>query len=188
MGKFNIIPYFVNLMVFDNDKFSIDWKEAQNSIAKFLSQNSFEVWEERSLFNKRVDVLAKRSYRNKIFYLVFEVKHYNKVTPSAEEKFREQLEEYLKLLIKRETERKSPKTIQDNYVFIGYLVLSKDYGIYLNRRKNWIKKRQFSDDYNLDIIWQRNVYLFCSSEKFIQSNLESLGLSFYSQSELSDFF
>jgi hypothetical protein len=188
MGKFNIVLQLVNLMVFDNDKYSINWKEAQSSIARFLSQNSFEVWEERSLFNKRVDVLAKRTYRDKIFYLVFEVKHYNKVTPSVEEKFREQLEEYLKLLIKRETERKSPKTVQEKYVFIGYLILSKDYGIYLNRRKNWIKKRQFSDDINLDKIWQRNVYLFCSSEKFIQNNLESVGLAFYSQSELSDFF
>ncbi|MCG3221541.1 MAG: hypothetical protein H7641_09185 [Candidatus Heimdallarchaeota archaeon] len=175
-------------MVFEGDKFKINWKEAQNSIARFLADNSFMVWEERSLYNKRVDILAKRTYRNKIFYLVFEVKHYNNVTASVEEKFRKQLEEYLKLLIKREVERKSDKQISNNYVFVGYLVLSKDYGIYLNRRKNWIKKQQFAKDSSLDKIWRRNTYLFCSTENYIQKNLEDIGLSFYSQSKLSDFF
>jgi hypothetical protein len=175
-------------MVFEEDKFKLNWKEAQNSIAKFLADNSFMVWEERSLYNKRVDILAKRTYRNKIFYIVFEVKHYNNVTASVEEKFRKQLEEYLKLLIKREVERKSDKQISDNYIFVGYLVLSKDYGIYLNRRKNWIKKQQYAKDSNLDKIWRRNVYLFCSTDDFIQKNLEDIGLSFYSQSKLSDFF
>ncbi|MHA2309167.1 MAG: hypothetical protein ACXABJ_07810, partial [Candidatus Heimdallarchaeaceae archaeon] len=174
-------------MVFEEDRFKIDWKEAQNSIAKFLAENSFLVWEERSLYNKRVDILAKRTYKNKTFYLVFEVKHYNNVTASVEEKFRKQLEEYLKLLIKREVERKSDKQISNNYVFVGYLVLSKDYGIYLNRRKNWIKKQQFVEDSSLDKIWRRNVYLFCSTENFIQKNLEDIGLSFYSQSKMSDF-
>ncbi|NPD89479.1 MAG: hypothetical protein HGN29_12235 [Asgard group archaeon] len=175
-------------MVFEEDRFKINWKEAQNSIAKFLADNSFMIWEERSLYNKRVDILAKRTYRNKIFYLVFEVKHYNNVTASVEEKFRKQLEEYLKLLIKREVKRKSDRQISNNYVFVGYLVLSKDYGIYLNRRKNWIKKQQFAKDSNLDKIWRRNVYLFCSTEDFIQKNLEDIGLPFYSQSKLSDFF
>ena len=175
-------------MVFERDKFKIDWKEAQKSIAKFLTDNSFMVWEERSLYNKRLDILAKRAYKNKIFYLVFEVKHYNNVTASVEEKFRKQLEEYLKLLITREVERKSDESITKNYMFVGYLVLSKDYGIYLNRKKNWIKKQQFSEGTNLDKIWRRNVYLFCSTEEFIQKNLEEIGLSFYSQSKLSDFF
>jgi hypothetical protein len=175
-------------MVFEEDKFNIDWKEAQRSIAKFLSDNSFMVWEERSLYNRRIDILAKRTYKNRIFYLVFEVKHYNNVTASVEDKFRKQLEEYLQLLIKREMERKPDKHISSNYMFIGYLVLSKDYGIYQNRRKNWIKKQQFFQGSNLDKIWRRNVYLFCSTEEYIQKNLEDIGLSFYSQSKLSDFF
>ena len=175
-------------MVFEEDKFKLHWKEAQASIAKFLAENSFMVWEERNLLNKRVDILAKRTFKNKTFYLVFEVKHYDNVTASVEEKFRKQLEEYLTLLIKREVERKSDKQISSNYVFVGYLVLSKDYGIYQNRRKNWIKKQQFEKDSTLDRIWRRNVYLFCSTENFIQKNLEKIGLSFYSQSKLSDFY
>ena len=117
-------------MVFEEDKFKLHWKEAQASIAKFLAENSFMVWEERNLLNKRVDILAKRTFKSKTFYLVFEVKHYDNVTASVEEKFRKQLEEYLTLLIKREVERKSDKQISSNYVFVGYLVLSKDYGIY----------------------------------------------------------
>ena len=36
-------------MVFEEDKFKLHWKEAQASIAKFLAENSFMVWEERNL-------------------------------------------------------------------------------------------------------------------------------------------
>ncbi len=75
-----------------------DWKKAQKSIAQFLSDNSFDVWEERTIGNRRVDVLAKREYKGKIFYIVFEVKHYQNVTPSVEEKFVQQLEEYVPVL------------------------------------------------------------------------------------------
>ena len=164
-----------------------DWKIAQNSIAKFLAENSFDVWEERSIRNKRIDVLAKREYKGKIFYLVFEVKHYQNVTPSVEDKFIQQLEEYVQTLILRETQRKSTNQIYDHYVFIGYLILSKDYGIYLNRRKNWRKKPFFTESNELSKIWKRNVHFYCSSPNFIRKNLETLGLSFYIQSKISDF-
>ncbi len=175
-------------MVLGDNKFSLNWREAQKSIADFLSKNSFLVWEEKGMNGKRVDILAKRELNNKVFYLIFEVKHYNNVTASAEDKFRLQLEEYLRVLIMRETDRKKKKQILENYIFIGYLVLSKDYGIYRNRRKNWRKKRLFEDDKDMGLIWKRNVYLFCSSQENIQSNLESVGLQFYSQSKISDFF
>ena len=175
-------------MSLGDDKFSLNWREAQKSIADYLSKNSFLVWEERSLGNRRVDILAKRELNNKIFYIVFEVKHYNNVTPSAEDKFRLQLEDYLKLLIQRELKRKPKNQSLDNYVFVGYLVLSKDYGIYLNRKKNWRKKTINVNDQIIEKIWKRNVYLFCSSQEYIQSNLESVGLHFYSQSKISDFF
>ena len=175
-------------MQFEEDKFKQNWQEAQRSIANFLKNNSFMVWEERKIENRRVDVLAKRTYKNKIFYLVFEVKHYEKITPSIENKSLEQLEDYLKLLFNRELERKAKKTLLENYLFVGYLVLSKDYGIYLNRKKNWRKKQHFSEDEIINEIWRRNVFLFCSSQEHIQSNLESIGFVFYSQSKLSDFF
>ncbi|MHA1482534.1 MAG: hypothetical protein ACTSUP_03850 [Candidatus Heimdallarchaeaceae archaeon] len=164
-----------------------DWKIAQKSIAQFLSDNSFDVWEERTIGNKRVDVLAKREYKGKIFYLVFEVKHYQNVTPSVEEKFVKQLEEYVQTLILRETQRKSNNQIFEHYVFIGYLILSKDYGIFLNRRKNWRKKPFFTGNIELYKIWKRNVHFYCSSPKFIRKNLESQGISFYTQSKISDF-
>ena len=164
-----------------------DWKIAQMSIAQFLSDNSFDVWEERSIGNKRIDVLAKREYKGKTFYLVFEVKHYQNVTPSIEEKFVQQLEEYVQKLILRETQRKSIKQIFENYVFIGYLILSKDYGIYLNRKKNWWKKPFLTENTELSKIWKRNVQFFCSSPKFVRKNLESEGIYFYTQSKISDF-
>ncbi len=164
-----------------------DWKIAQKSIAQFLSDNSFDVWEERTIGNKRVDVLAKREYKGKIFYLVFEVKHYQNVTPSVEEKFVKQLEEYVQTLILRETQRKSNNQIFEHNVFIGYLILSKDYGIFLNRRKNWRKKPFFTGNIELSKIWKRNVHFYCSSPKFIRKNLESQGISFYTQSKISDF-
>ncbi len=166
---------------------SPDWRIAQNSIAKFLSENSFDVWEERSIGNKRVDVLAKCEYKGKTFYLVFEVKHYQNVTPSVEEKFIQQLEEYVRTLILREIQRKSYNQIIEHYVFIGYLILSKDYGIFLNRRKNWRKKAYFTENTVLSKIWKRNVHFYCSSPKFIRKNLESQGISFYTQSKISDF-
>jgi len=176
------------MMSLGDDKFSLNWREAQKSIADYLSTNSFLVWEERRLGNKRVDILAKRELNKKIFYIIFEVKHYNNVTPSAEDKFRIQLEDYLKLLIQRELKRKSKNQLLENYVFVGYLVLSKDYGIYLNRRKNWRKKTLVEEDKDFELVWKRNVYLFCSSQEYIQPNLESVGLHFYSQSKISDFF
>ncbi len=175
-------------MQFREDKFKQNWQEAQKSIANFLEKNSFMVWEERAIENRRVDILAKRSFNNKAYYLVFEVKHYEKITPNIEDKSLEQLEDYLKLLVNRELERKTKKSLLENYLFVGYLVLSKDYGIYLNRKKNWRKKQYFSDDEVLNEIWRRNVFLFCSSQAHIQSNLESIGFAFYSQSKLSDFF
>lgn len=170
------------------DKINIpDWKIAQKSIAQFLSDNSFDVWEERSIGNKRIDVLAKREYKGKISYLVFEVKHYQNVTSSVEEIFVQQLEEYVQTLILRETQRKSNKQIFEHYVFIGYLILSKDYGIFLNRRKNWRKKPFFTENVELSKIWKRNVHFYCSSPKFIRKNLESHGISFYTQSKILDF-
>ena len=188
MGELDLAVLAVSKMSLGEDKFSLNWREAQKSIADYLSKNNFLVWEERKLGNKRVDILAKRELNNKIFYIIFEVKHYNNVTSSAEDKFRVQLEDYLKLLIQRELKRKSEKQIFENYVFVGYLVLSKDYGIYLNRRKNWRKKTLVEEDKNMELIWKRNVYLFCSSQEYIQSNLETVGLRFYSQSKLQDFF
>ena len=165
-----------------------DWRIAQHSIAQFLSENSFDVWEERSIGNKRVDVLAKREYKGKVFYLVFEVKHYQNITASVEENFVLQLEEYLQALILRESDRRTPKQIFEHYIFIGYLILSKDYGLYLNRRKNWRKKQYFVENEELKRIWRRNVHFFCSSPKFIRKNLEPEGLAFYTQSKISDFF
>ncbi|MBY9000871.1 MAG: hypothetical protein KGD64_08165 [Candidatus Heimdallarchaeota archaeon] len=164
------------------------WKIAQHSIAQFLSENSFDVWEERSIGNRRIDVLAKREYEGKIYYLVFEVKHYQNVTASIEEKFVLQLEEYLQVLLLRESNRKTLKQISEKYIFIGYLILSKDYGIYLNRRKNWRKKQYFVGNEELSKIWKRNVHFYCSAPKFIRKNLEPAGLAFYTQSKISDFF
>ncbi len=164
-----------------------DWRVAQNTIATFLSENSFDVWEERSIGNKRIDVLAKREYKGKLYYLIFEVKHYQNVTASVEEMFVKQLEEYVQSLILREIQRKTTKQIYENYIFIGYLILSKDYGIYLNRKRNWRKKEKISENTELNKIWRRNVYLFCSSPQYIRKNLEIQGIKFYSQSKISDF-
>ncbi len=163
------------------------WRKVQLKIASFLKNNSFDIWEERSISNKRFDILAKRKYQNKTYYLVFEFKHYEKVTASTEDKFLEQLHEYLQLLIERELKRKGFNHVSKTYIFIGYLVLSKDYGIYKNRRKNWRKNRLFPENKDLEYIWRRNLYLFSSTEKFIRNNLESIGLAFYTQSSLEDF-
>lgn len=171
-----------------NKKINTEWKIAQNSIAKLLNNNSFEVWEERRIKNKRIDILAKRTVGDTIYYLIFEVKHYNKVTAGTEDKFLEQLNKYLELLIKRELERKKFNYVLKKIIFIAYLVLSNDYGIYKNRRKNWRKERLFPDNRELEEIWKRNVYLFSSTQKYIQKNLESVGLPFYSQTQISDFF
>ena len=170
-----------------DEKDSPEWREVQGKIAEILSKNSFEIWEERTIGNRRVDILAKRAYKNKIYYVVFEFKHYEKVTASIEDKFLEQLKDYLRLLIERELKRKNFDYVYTNYVFIGYLVLSKDYGIYKNRRKNWRKSNLDSENKEIEKIWNRNLYLFSSTEKYIKSNLESVGLNFYVQSSLEDF-
>ena len=164
-----------------------EWRKTQLNIAKILQSNSFEIWEERTIGNRRVDILAKRSYNNKTYYIVFEFKHYEKVTAGIEDKFLEQLHDYLYLLIERELGRKGFKYVSNNNVFIGYLVLSKDYGIYTNRRKNWRKNKNFPENEELELIWSRNLYLFSSTEKYIRSNLESIGLTYYYQSSIEDF-
>lgn len=171
-----------------NENTTEEWRVAQSSIAHFLHNNSFEVWEERRIENKRIDILAKRSIRDKTYYIVFEAKHYNKVTAGNEDKFLEQLNEYLRILILRELKRKKFTHVSKKVTFIGYLVLLKDYGIYKNRRKNWRKNRSFPDNKDLEKIWVRNVYLFSSTQDYIQRNLESVGLTFYSQSKIADFF
>lgn len=165
-----------------------EWREAQCNVASILKNNSFEIWEERTIGKRRVDILAKRTFNNKTFYIVFEFKHYENVTASIEDKFLEQLLDYIRLLIERELGRKGFKHISKKYVFIGYLVLSNDYGIYTNRRKNWRKERHFPENKDLENIWKRNLYLFSSTEKYIRPNLESIGLSFYSQTSISDFY
>lgn len=170
-----------------DDKQTPEWRDVPLKIASFLKKNSFEVWEERIIANKRVDILAKRSYNNKSFYIVFEFKHYENVTASVEDKFFDQLSTYLKILIKREMKRKGFTHVSRNYIFVGYLVLSKDYGIYKNRRKNWRKNSVLLEDKELEHIWKRNLYLFSSTDDYIKSNLESIGLSFYSQSSIEDF-
>ncbi|TFG09278.1 hypothetical protein EU534_02335, partial [Candidatus Heimdallarchaeota archaeon] len=76
-----------------------EWRKTQLNIAKILRNNSFETWEERALDNRRIDLLAKRYCNNKIYNIVFEFKHYENVTASSEDKFLEQLHEYLQLLI-----------------------------------------------------------------------------------------
>ncbi len=175
-------------MNLNSEKSKEAWKVAQTSLAQFLQNNSFEVWEERRIENKRLDLLAKRSVGEKIYYIVFEVKHYNKVSAGNEDKFLEQLNEYLKLLILREIERKKFQFVSKKVVFTGYLVFANDYGIYRNRRKNWRKSRDFPDNKELEEIWKRNVYLFSSTQEYIQKNLESVGLTFYSQSTIAEFF
>ncbi len=174
-------------MSFSKEKKHLEWQEVPLKIARFLRNNSFEVWNERSIEKKRVDILAKRAYKNKTYYIILEFKHYEKVTGSAEDKFLEQLREYLRIFVQRELKRKGFSHISRNYVFIGYLVLSKDYGIYKNRRKNWRKERLFPEDKDLEYIWKRNLYLFSSTEDYIRSNLELVGLPFYSQTSIQDF-
>ncbi|MCE7742098.1 MAG: hypothetical protein GOP50_06535 [Candidatus Heimdallarchaeota archaeon] len=170
-----------------NEKQPPEWQEVQLKMATILENNSFEIWKERSIANRRVDILAKRAYKNKTYYIIFEFKHYENVTGGVEDKFLEQLRDYLKLFIERELRRKGFDHVSKNYVFIGYLVLSKDYGIYKNRRKNWRKNKLFPEDKDLESIWKRNLYLFSSTEKYIRPNLESIGLTFYSQSTIEDF-
>ena len=174
-------------MNYSDEKPIPEWQETQWKIAQFLKKSSFDVWEERMIKNKRVDILAKRAYRNKIYYIIIEFKHYEKVTSSIEDKFLEQLKDYLIILIQRELDRKGFSQISRNYIFIGYLLLSKDYGIYKNRRKNWRKTFSIPDNKDLEYIWNRNLYLFSSTEDYLRSNLESIGLSFYSQTSLQDF-
>ena len=87
----------------------------------------------------------------------------------------------------RELRRKGFKHVSDKHIFVGYLVLSKDYGIYTNRRKNWRKSKLFPKNKDLEYIWTRNLYLFSSTDKYIRSNLESIGLTYYSQSTIEDF-
>ncbi len=171
-------------MKLQDERESPDWRKQQDSIAKFLEDNSFEVWKERRIENRRIDVLAKRSFKNKTFYLIFEVKHYNKVSAGQEDMFLEQLRDYVRLFILRELKRRSFEHISKQYVFVGYLVMSKDYGIYKNRRKNWRKSKSFPENKELENVWKKNVYLFSSTKNHIQPNLESIGLSFYSQSDL----
>ena len=172
----------------NNEKSPEAWRVAQSSIAHFLHNNSFEVWEEKRIENRRLDILAKRSIKDKTYYIVFEAKHYNKVSAGNEDKFLEQLNEYLRILILRELERKKFSHVLKRVTFIGYLVLLKDYGIYKNRRKNWRKNRRFPDNKDLETLWERNVYMFSSTQDYIQRNLESVGLTFYKQSKIADFF
>ncbi|MHA1447167.1 MAG: hypothetical protein ACTSSN_10770, partial [Candidatus Heimdallarchaeaceae archaeon] len=72
MGKLYMNP--------NNEKSLEPWRVAQSSLAHFLHNNSFEVWEEKRIENKRLDILAKRSIKDKTYYIVFEAKHYNKVS------------------------------------------------------------------------------------------------------------
>ena len=101
-------------------KEKLDWQLAQEKIAKYLSANSFSVWEERKIGRKRVDILAKRVINDVVYYLIFEIKNYNKISASEETKFEGQLLEYLKSLILREKKRKKLTNLK--YVFVGYLV------------------------------------------------------------------
>ncbi|MHA1399425.1 MAG: hypothetical protein ACTSQE_03625 [Candidatus Heimdallarchaeaceae archaeon] len=175
-------------MVKDSKAGSLEWREAQRNIALFLENASFKVWQERVIKNKRIDILAKREFKNKTFYLIFEVKHYEAVSGSNEREFFYQLKEYMKELILRELEHKSIAQIREKYVFVGYLVFSKGYGIYKNRQKNWKKGSPFPIKSTLNEIWKRNVHFFCSTQEYIKQNLETLGLFFYSQPNLSNFF
>ncbi len=163
-----------------------EWRKAQHYIAELLKYNGFKVWEERSIKSGRVDILAKREIRERTYYLVFEVKHYQKITSALECKFEEQLQSYLLNLIKREIKTKTINSIRKNAVFIGYLVLTNDYGIYHNRKVNWNKGR-IGDSAVIEEIWTRNVYLFCSIPKHIQQNLEKIGLNMCVQTSIETF-
>jgi len=169
-------------------KEKLDWQLAQEKIAKYLSANNFSIWEERKIGRKRVDILAKRVINDVVYYLIFEIKNYNKISASEETKFEGQLLEYLKSLILREKKRKKLTNLLDKNIFVGYLVFSNDYGIYHNRRKNWRKTNAFEGNEELETIWKRNVHLFCSTPGYIQKNLDSIGLQLYKQKKILDFF
>ena len=105
-----------------------DWRKQQDIIAKFLEDNSFEVWIERGIKNRRIDVLAKRSYKNKTYYIIFEVKHYNNVTAGVEDKFFEQLSDYVQLFILRELKRRSFEHVSKKpYVGLMLIFISSEF-------------------------------------------------------------
>ena len=165
----------------------LEWQQAQKAIAKLLRINGFEVWEERKVEGKRIDVLSKRIINNKTYYLVFEVKHYKNVRPSTETKFEDQLISYLEALIRRELNNKSIKTLLEKYVFIGYLVMTKDYMLLKNRKINYHKPRNPFQHPEIKKLWRRNVYLLYSTPEYIRKNLEKIGLRSYKQTHLIDF-
>ncbi|MHA1684918.1 MAG: hypothetical protein ACTSYD_00770 [Candidatus Heimdallarchaeaceae archaeon] len=166
----------------------LPWQQAQKAVAKVLDEMDIEHWIEQPINNYRIDVLAKHQVGNKTYCLIFEVKHYLSVTASKEEQFEQQLTKYVIELIKKEMQRKSIKTILNQYTFVGYLVLGNDYGLIRNRKLNWRKKTYLRDaPQDLKKIWDRNVFFFCSTIDHIKGNLHKIGLASKHQAKLSTF-
>lgn len=172
-----------------NSKRALPWQIAQERVAAILKQMGIDYWIEQPLNGYRVDVLGKYQAKKKLYYIIFEVKHYQSITPKQEIDFEKQMVNYVAELIKREARKKSPNTILEKYVFIGYLVLAKDYALMRNRKMNWRKESPFDkNQVEFNKIWKRNVKLFCSTPEHIKENLANIGIIPSKQSNLERFF
>ncbi|UJG44792.1 MAG: hypothetical protein K9W46_06310 [Candidatus Heimdallarchaeum endolithica] len=165
-----------------------EWAIAQEKITKYIEKLGFDVWKERRINNKRVDILAKKVSGDKIIYLVFEIKHYNRVHAYNEREFFLQIQDYVKELLLREVARKSAKKVLRDYLIIGYLVFTNDFGIFKNRKKDWKKGSSPQNNKIIKEIWKRKVSFFYSTPEFIKKNLESVGISLDKQLLLNKFF
>lgn len=165
-----------------------EWAIAQEKITGYIQKLGFDVWKERKINNKRVDILAKKVSREKITYLVFEIKHYNRVHAHNEREFFVQIQDYVKELLLREVARKSAKKVLRDYMFIGYLVFTNDFGLFKNRKKDWKRNFFHQSEKVLREIWRKKVSFFYSTPEFIKRNLVSLGLDLDKQLTLNQLF
>ncbi len=166
-----------------------NWRFAQSQVAELLKKNNFSIWEEYRINKKnRVDILAKRKIREDVVYIIVEVKDYKKVTGNDEKRFMDQLKNYVKELIIREKNRLSLEKILLHYTFIGYLIVTNDFGLYKKRKKNWLKGSPFPIGDPLNSLWKRNVHIFYSTQDHLYENLKAIGIMAYQNTTILNFF
>jgi hypothetical protein len=175
---------------------SLEWRNAQTSVADFLKAHEFKIKQEHRLKSgKRIDIIAKRKIKSQILHVLIEVKDWNSVSRKKENEFCQQLIEYLVEYTLEETRNYHSKVLKNtrstipNERFLGVLCLTNDaHFSYRKISHHFLEKHKEFLDIPLRENLLNNMSLYVSRFDFLPKVFSENKFPLYKEKQIVDWF
>jgi hypothetical protein len=175
---------------------SQEWRNAQTSVADFLTRHKYHIKQEYRLKSgKRIDIVAQKKAKKKIIHILIEVKDWNKVSRKKESEFSKQLITYLVEYTLEETRTYHSKVLKNtrltkpNDKFIGILCLTKDaHFSYRKISSHFLMKHKQFLGMPLREQLLENMNLYVARFDYLPKVFEETKLPLYKEMQIDDWF